>query len=444
MYDVFSLPSVTFPEGFLWGSATAGHQIEGDNIHSQAWHNEQSPDFYKDDPERKIRAPSGKACDHYRLYREDVELISSLGHRAYRMSIEWSRIEPEDGQWDHASVAHYVDLLERLVAKGIQVFVTLHHFTHPLWFERLGGFGKADNRRYFERYLNFLLPLISAYVSGWNVINEFNQWGGLTSGPSIAPLKFNMLRVHALGYHLIKQYSQAPVSSAHAFIHWFPRRLNDTLDRRMTDFADFTTNEFFFHALRTGELVYPNVDAEYDPDVKGAIDFWSVNYYTRHMVDARLAKLDAPRFRHKQLRMIPMPFYLEEMYPEGLIANLERLQDYPVYITENGCCCDDDRFRIVYLALHLSALHEAIERGVDVRGYFYWSLMDNYEWTTFIPHFGLVAVDPHTYQRIPKPSASLYREIIDANGFSGAMVRRFLGELPTLAPPGAHGQAARS
>ena len=289
MYDVFSLPPIRFPEGFLWGSATAGHQIEGDNIHSQAWHKEQLPDFYQDDPERRIRAPSGKACDHYRLYREDVELIATLGHQAYRMSIEWSRIEPLEGQWDHEAVAHYLDLLDRLVHKGIRVFVTLHHFTHPLWFDRLGGFGKADNRRFFERYLNFLVPKISAYVSGWNVINEFNQWGGLTAGPAIAPLKFNMLRVHALGYHLIKQHSTAPVSSAHAFIHWFPRRFHDTLDRRMTDFADFTTNEFFFHALRTGELVYPGVDAEFDPEVKGALDFWSVNYYTRHMVDARLA-----------------------------------------------------------------------------------------------------------------------------------------------------------
>jgi len=432
MYDVFSLPPVRFPEGFLWGSATAGHQIEGDNIHSQAWHLEQLPDFYRDDPERTIRAPSGKACDHYRLYRDDVDLIAGLSHQAYRMSIEWSRIEPLEGQWDHGAVAHYRDLLERLAQRGIRVFVTLHHFTHPLWFERLGGFSQAGNRRFFERYLTFLLPQISAYVSGWNVINEFNQWGGLTAGPSIASLKFNMLRVHALGYHLIKLHSAAPVSSAHAFCHWFPRRFHDTLDRRMTALADFTTNEFFFHALRTGELVYPGVDAEFDPDVKGALDCWAINYYTRHMIDARAADLDGPRFHHKELRMIPMPFYLEEMYPEGLIANLERLGDYPVFITENGCAADDDRFRIVYLALHLSALREAMERGVDVHGYFYWSLMDNYEWTSFVPRFGLVEVDFQTFRRTPKPSAFFYQEIIRENGFSGETVRQYLDTLPTL------------
>lgn len=432
MYDVLSLPEIRFPPGFLWGSATAGHQIEGDNIHSQAWHNEQQADFFQDDPERKVRAPSGKACDHYQRYREDVDLIASLGHQAYRMSIEWSRIEPEEDHWDQPSLHHYLDLLELLALRGIQVFVTLHHFTHPLWFERLGGFADPANNRYFERYLAYLVPRIAPLVSGWTVINEFNLWGGLTAGPEIATLKFNMLRLHALGYHLIKAHSSAPVGSAHAFIHWFPRRYHDSLDRRMTDYADFITNEFFLHALRTGELVYPNRDAEYDPQVKGALDCWSVNYYTRHMVDARRAGLEGPRFQHKTLRMIPMEFYLEEMYPEGLIANLERLGDYPIYITENGCAADDDRFRIVYLALHLSALREALDRGLDARGYFYWSLLDNYEWTSFIPRFGLVAVDPQSFQRTPKPSALFYREVIAGNGLSGALVGRYLDRLPTL------------
>ena len=438
MYDVFSLPPIRFPEGFLWGSATAGHQIEGGNVHSQAWHQEQQPDFFKDDPQRLTRAVSGQACNHYQLYREDAALLARLGHQAFRMSIEWSRIEPREGHWDHEALAHYLDCLDLLAQKGIQVFITLHHFTHPLWFDRLGGFTKAANLRYFERYLAFLLPKISAYVSGWNVINEFNQWGGLWGGPEIAVLKFNMLRAHALGYHLIKQYSNAPASSAHAFVHWSPRRCHDDPDRCLAAYADFVTNEFFFHALRTGELVYPQADAEFDPDVKGSLDYWAVNYYTRHMADARKASLQGARFRHKELKMVPMPFYLEEMYPEGLIASLERLRDQPVYITENGVAADDDRFRIVYLALHLSALHEALERGVDVRGYFHWSLMDNYEWTSFIPRFGLVVVDFTTFQRTPKPSAFFYREIIEANGFSGVTVRKYLDELPSLP----HGEGA--
>ena len=432
MYDVFSLPSITFPKDFLWGSATAGHQVEGDNIHSQAWFEEQQERFWKDDPERKFKAVSGKACDSYRLYREDVDLLAELGHQAYRMSVEWSRIEHAEGEWNAEAVNHYVDLLARLKERGIQPFVTLHHFTHPLWFEQLGGFRKRENLRYVERYLEYLLPKISPYVSGWNVINEFNLWGGFSPTPEAGPFKFNMLRFHALGYHLIKRHSSAPVSSAHAFIHWFPRRFNDTLDRRMTEYVDFVTNEFFFHAIRTGELVFPHMDAEYDPDVKGALDFWAVNYYTRHMVDARRAGLEGARFKHKELKMVPMNFYLEEMYPEGLIANIERLTDHSVYITENGCAATDDRWRIVYIALTLSALKEAIERGVDVRGYFYWSLMDNYEWISYLPRFGLVDVDFETFKRTPKPSALFYREIIRNNGFDGGTVQRYLKELPTL------------
>ena len=437
MYDVFSLPAITFPDGFLWGSATAGHQIEGDNVHSQNWHAEQQPDFFKDDPERRYRAVSGQACDSYRLYREDVDLVAALGHQAYRFSIEWSRIEPAEGQWNAEAVQHYMDLLARLTERGIRPFVTLHHFTHPYWFEQAGGFRRRDNLRFFERYLEYLLPHVSPYVSGWNVINEFNLAGMFSPLAEAGPFLFNMLRAHALGYHVLKRHSAAPVSSAHAFIHWFPRRFHDSLDQRMTGYMDFVTNEFFFHAIRTGELVFPNQDAELAPEVKGTADFWAVNYYTRHMVDARRASLQGPRFQHKTLKLIPMDFYLEEFYPEGLTANLERLADRPVYITENGLAADDDRYRIVYLALHLSAIKDAIDRGVDVRGYFYWSLMDNYEWGSFVPRFGLVAVDFETFQRTPKPSADFYRDVIQQNGFSGERVRRYLDVLPTRAvvPP---------
>jgi len=130
--------------------------------------------------------------------------------------------------------------------------------------------------------------------------------------------------------------------------------------------------------------------------------------------------------------MIPMDFFLEEMYPESLIANFERLTDNPIYITKNGYVATDDRFWIVYLALHLSTLKEAIDRGVDVRGYFHWSLMDNYEWGSFIPRFGLVEVYLETFKRTPKPNAMFYRDIIRENGFGGKMVQHYLKELPPL------------
>ena len=420
MYDIFSLPAMKFPAGFIWGSATAGHQVEGDNVRSNWWELERLG---------KVGTKSGKACNHYELYREDVQLLKTLGHRAYRMSIEWSRLEPSEGRFDDGALDHYVDLLKLLKSAGIQTYVTLHHFTHPQWFEEKGGFMKLDNMPCFERYINHAVPAIAQYVDYWNVINEFN----LGSSEERIVFKLNMLRYHARGYHLIRNFSKAPVSSAHAFIHYFPYRFNDELDRTMTRLQDWRDNEFFFHAVRTGEVAFPFRDAVKIPELKGTADFWAVNYYTRHMVDGRLARLEGERFDHKRLKMIPMNFYLEEMYPEGLIANIERLADRPVHITENGCSCDDDRFRIVYIALHLSALHEAISRGADVRAYLYWSLMDNYEWGSFVPRFGLVNVDFETFARAPKPSAAFYREIIENNGLNPEIVRKHLKELPTLA-----------
>jgi len=421
MYDVFSLPAINFPEGFLWGSATAGHQVEGDNIHSQLWAREQQD---------KGREPSGKACNHYALYRQDVDLIAELGHQAYRTSVEWSRIEPAEGNWNAEAVDHYVDLVRRLKERGIQPVITLHHMTHPQWFEEIGAFGKAENLMYFERFVEYIVPKLSPYVDAWLVINEFNmKW----RDPHAGPLKLNMLKAHARGYHVIKQHSEAPVSTAHAYIHWFPYRRHDDLDNRMTAYLDFVTHEFFFHAIRTGEFVFPTMDAVYDPEIKGTLDFWAVNYYTRHMVDARKKGFEGGRFRHKQLKMISKDYWFEEMFPEGMIANLERLKDLPVIITENGLSADDDRWRIVYLVLHLSALKEAIDRGVDVRGYLHWSLMDNYEWGSFLPRFGLVSCDFTTFERTPKPSAYFFRDIIRENRMTPAMIREHLKELPTLA-----------
>ncbi|MBD3320560.1 MAG: family 1 glycosylhydrolase [Chitinivibrionales bacterium] len=419
MYDIFSLPDLSFPDNFLWGSATAGHQIEGDNIHSQWWAEER---------EGKKEGPSGKACNHWELYKDDIELIGELGHRAYRMSIEWSRIEPQEGFWDEKATSRYLDILERLRKNSIAPFVTLHHFTHPLWFEKKGGFHNRDNIRYFERFVEYIVSKTAHLVESWNVFNEFN----FSRHPHGGGLKINFLIAHSRGYHIIKRHCDKPVSTTVAFTNWVPLRKNNDIDRRMTDYVDFITNEFFFHAIRTGEIIYPHFDAEYVPGLKGSCDYWAVNYYSRTMVDSRKAKFQGDRFVHKKLNMIKRDFYMSEMYPEGLIDNIERLTDKPVYVTENGCSCTDDRWRIVALALHLCAIKEAIDRGVDVRGYFHWSTMDNYEWGSFEPRFGLVHVDFDTFKRTPKPSAWFYREIIEKDGVTQESIRRYLNELPTM------------
>jgi len=418
MYDVFSLPPIEFPKDFIWGSATAAYQIEGDNVDAALWAKEEE---YK-------WARSGKACNSYALYKQDIDLVKQLGHQAYRFSINWSRIEPVEGQWNPEAVEHYVDLCRRLHENGIKPIVTLYHGEHPLWFEVMGGWKKLDMLKYWARFVQYMAPKLAEYVDSWVVLNEFNGGCHVESGPR----KYVMLKAHAMGYHIIKQYSQAPVSSAHAFIHWQPRRHHDKLDQIACGLDDWMQNEFFFHAIRTGEFVYPFFDAKYDAEIKGSVDFWAVNQYTRHMADARTAKLEGARYTHKKLRLIDTEFWFEEFFPEGTISTLERLADKPVMVSENGLACNDDRFRIVYLALHLCAIREAIDRGVDVRGYLYWSLMDNWEWGSYAPRFGLCAVNPETFERTPRPSAWYFKQIIQQNGFNAQLTRQYLKELPSL------------
>jgi beta-glucosidase len=221
------------------------------------------------------------------------------------------------------------------------------------------------------------------------------------------------------------------VSSAHAFLHEAPKRPRDFMDNAMADFLDWSNNEFFFHAVRTGEIVFPFRDMEYVPELKDSCDFWAVNFYNRHVIDARSAGGKARPFDFNRYRTVDADFYNCEFTPESFMVNLSRLNDKPIHITENGFCAEDDRFRIISLALNLSALHEAIKLyHLDVREYYYWSLMDNYEWQTFTPRFGLVHVDFKTFERVPKPSAGCYREIIANNGFDGSMIEKYVPELP--------------
>ena len=419
MFDIFSLPDVQMPAGFLWGAGYAGHQVEGNNIHSQLWKLEKDYNY---------PARSGLACNSYELWEKDVEIAADLKLGAFRTSVEWSRIEPEEGHFDQKAADHYIALFAALKEKGIKVFATMVHFSYPLWFEEIGHFAKLENRKYFERYLEFIVPQIAPYVDFWNVMNEFN----LGNSEDRIIYKLACVQYHALGYHVIKKYSSAPVSSAHALVQYMPKRPFDRWDSTVAKYRDLQDHEFFFHAMRTGEILYPMREGFYAPEVKDTVDYWSVNTYVRDMIDGRKAGADGSRFPFKKMKMIPMDFYLEEFNSECVIHNLSRLTDKPVYITENGLSCDDDRLRIVFLSEYLSAVREAIDLGVDVRGYLYWSMLDNYEWTSFVPRFGLYSVDWDSFERTAKPSASFFRQVIENNGVSQEMIRQFLDENPSL------------
>ena len=407
------------PEGFLWGAGYSGHQVEGNNIHSQAWKNEK---------DRSDVTESGLACNSYEMWEKDVEIAKELKLGAFRTSVEWSRIEPCEGHFDQAAADHYVALFAALKESGIKVFATMVHFTHPQWFEEKEHFLKLENRKYFERYLEFIVPQIAPYVDFWNVMNEFN----LGNSEKQITFKLACVQYHALGYHVIKKYSKAPVSSAHALVQYMPKRLFNRWDTTLAAYRDLQDHEFFFHAMRTGEILYPMREGIYVPEVKDTVDYWSINSYVRDLIDGRKARADGSRFPFQKMKMISEDCYLEEFNPECMVHNLSRLTDKPVYITENGCCCDDDRFRIVFISEYLSAIREAINLGVDVRGYLYWSMLDNYEWGSYAPRFGLYSVDRNTFERTAKPSAELYRKIIENNGVSQEVIRCFLKENPSL------------
>ncbi len=427
MNNIFSIPDFQFPEGFLWGSSTAGHQIEGDNIHSNWWHIEQVQVLEKKNPDWEL---SGKACNSYELYEEDSKILQQLHHGVYRMSIEWARIEPAEGEFRIEEIDHYIKVFESLKSRGIQVSLTMVHFAVPQWFNAKGGFNAMENLPYFERYLEYTVPKIAQYVDFWCVMNEFNMG---FADPKAFDFKFNSVRYHARGYHIIKQYSSKPVSTAHAFIQYFGRRQGDEFDLAMQKYCDLACNEFWFNAVRTGELVLPFHDGIYDKEIKDSCDYWAINTYLRRMIDSRKANFASPRYTHRNVKLLTdSTFYINEFDPECLVHNLTRLKDKPVYITENGLCCEDDAHRIVWLVEYLSAMKDCIDMGVDVKGYMYWSLLDNYEWGSFKPTFGLVGVDrEHDFKRTIKPSGYFFKEIIDNNGFSQEILRKYLQTYPT-------------
>ena len=232
MYDIFSLKDYSFPEGFIWGSGYAGYQVEGNNFDSYRWYREEKG---------LTLEKSGLACNSYEMYLDDVELVKSLGHGAFRTSVEWSRIEPTEGCFNAQALEHYVEFFSALKERGIKVFATLVHLSFPTWFYRLGHFTNVENLRYFERYLEYVVPRLAPYVDFWNVLNESNLTGD--------DYKLGALAFHARGYYIIKKYSSAPVSSAHALVQYVPLRYHDRWDKAIAELCDLKNNEYFFQNL---------------------------------------------------------------------------------------------------------------------------------------------------------------------------------------------------
>jgi len=414
-----------FPAEFVFGSATAAHQVEGNNCHNDWWAHERLPGT-------NAKEPSGVACDHYRRYAEDFGLLRALGQRAHRLSLEWSRIEPEEGEIQAAEIDHYRRVLGRLRELGIEPWVTLHHFTLPRWFVAQGAFTQARNVERFRRFVERAAAAYGDLVQRWCTINEPTihaelgyRWGEFPPRQRDAAVAVevlcNLFRAHVAAAEALRERARLrpQVGMTLALQAIEPCRPESQADCELASRRDAETNGVSLEALRTGVFRYPERAAVEISGLREASQFVGVQYYTRMRYDVRtggVAPLDPAR---------PRTQMGWEVYPEGFGPLLRRAAatGLPVYVTENGIACDDDRLRVRFIADHLAVVDEVRRAGADVRGYFYWSAMDNFEWNEgFRPKFGLIAVDRTTLTRAPRPSAYFFGEIADTHRLTREMV----------------------
>lgn len=383
-----------FPRNFLWGTATSAHQVEGNNIHNDWWAWEQ---------EKEDITHSGEAANQYHLFQEDFELAKQLGQNAHRLSLEWSRLEPRAGEFSKTETLHYRNVLQALKKRGFSVMLTLHHFTLPLWFARRGGFLQAEGVKLFLRFVEYVVKKFSDFVDFWITINEPNIYaanGYLTGkwppGKESLILYARVLRkiaqAHLKAYQKIHALlPEARVGIAKNYIFLEPAQ--NSLDKIVCSFGNKFWNESFYKKT------------------KGSHDFLGINYYFHGRIQA---KLRPPFFEMRNLDE-HVTDLMWEIYPEGLYQILLELTKHklPIYITENGLADQKDEKRKKFITDHLDALKRAIAQGIDVRGYFHWSLIDNFEWAHgFGPRFGLVEIDYQTQKRIPRKSAYHYQNLI--------------------------------
>jgi beta-glucosidase len=420
--------TIEFPADFVFGSATAAHQVEGNCVHNDWWAHEHAPDT-------SAIEPSGIACDHYHRFAGDFRLLQTLGQRAHRLSVEWSRIEPEEGQIQRGEIDHYRAVLETLRGLDIEPWVTLHHFTSPVWFARRGGFARADNIVAFRRFVELVAKEYGDLVQRWCTINEptvvaemGHRFGyfppRLTDAAVAADVLCNLFRAHAVATETLRQHARlAPFIGITLAVEAVePYRPDSAADRELASRRDAETNGVSFEALRTGVFSYPDRAPVEIPGLKAASDFVGIQYYSRMRYDAESG---GPAMPDTDRQLSQMAW---EVYPEGFGPLLQRAASagVPVYVTENGMACDDDRIRVRYIGDHLAVVDQVRRDGADVRGYFYWSSMDNFEWNFgYGPKFGLVAVDRTTLTRAPRPSAYFFGEIARTHQLTPGMVAQY-------------------
>jgi beta-glucosidase len=430
--------TLSFPRGFLWGTATAAHQVEGDNTNNDWWEWEQQPGRIRNGHR------SGKACDWWGgRWAEDFDRAAGTGQNTHRLSVEWSRIEPSPATWDDAALDAYRQILRGALERGLMPMVTLHHFTNPLWLASMGGWLADDIVTRFERYARKVAGALQDLVGLWVTINEPNVLAysgyagpefppGARSIPKAVQALRNMALAHAAAFRAIHELQPgALVGIAHQLRGFAPARPGNPLDGLVARLRGRVFNEIMPRVLADGRFSVLG-RAERLTGVAGTQDFFGLNYYTveRCAFDLRRpGQLFTRGFFPQGADLSPTGFIANE--PDGLARALASARRYglPIYITENGVEDAEDRLRPRYLAAHLRQVWKAVNIGTPVRGYYYWSLVDNFEWERgWTQRFGLWGLDIETQARLRRPSVDFYAEACKANALSSEMVACYAPE----------------
>ncbi|AZZ95214.1 beta-glucosidase [Hahella sp. KA22] len=429
-----------FAKDFTWGVATSAYQIEG--AANEGGRGPSIWDTFSHTPGKTVNGETGDvACDHYHRYQEDVDLIAGLGVDAYRFSIAWPRVQPDGkGAWNEAGFDFYSRLIDALLVKGLQPYVTLYHWDLPQALEDVGGWRNRDT---CYRFADYAAEFMRRYGDSVKTISTHNEpWCTATLGHAtgqFAPGYQDEAMAYQVSHHLLLSHGLAlqsmravnretPVGIVLNHTPTYPANPDSEADRQLARLDDGTNIRWYMDPIFRG--AYPQDVLAYLGDkapkvtvgdmdiIRQPLDFLGVNYYTRGYFSQANPQTPAPA----AMGLTDMGW---EVYPQGLAQHLVRItRDYlppPIYITENGAAFPDrmengevqDPARIHYLETHLQALRQAMEMGADIRGYFYWSLADNYEWNWgYSKRFGLTYVDYATQQRTLKASGHWYRDFI--------------------------------
>ncbi|MGD8864329.1 MAG: family 1 glycosylhydrolase [Anaerolineales bacterium] len=435
-----------FPKNFLWGTATASHQVEGQNTNNDWWRWEQQAD-------RILHAHrSEDACGWWDgMWVEDMDRALAAGQNTHRLSLEWSRIEPHPSVWDESALEKYREILQGMIDRGIKPMVSLVHFSHPQWFMDKGGWLREESTDLFGRYVRKCANALKDLVEMWVTINEPNVYvfSGYIEGifpPGQKDLRLapavtqSLLKAHERAYKAIHEIQpDARVGLAHHYRSFKPASKHSLLDRAVTVFKHNSFNNVVPETLRTGKMRMLHWRASL-PELVNTQDFFGLNYYTRESVDVDLTKpgevFSASGFP-EGADVSPTGFIANE--PEGFWEALKWAHEYglPIYITENGVEDPEDRIRSRYLACHIRELWKAVNFNWNVKGYYYWTLVDNFEWERgWTQRFGLWEMNPKSKRRSKRQAADFYTDICTSNGLSASAVAKFAPEvLDELFPP---------